>query len=308
MRRPVRMAGALMAMLIAGGAARADSANERLDGLIKPFKGTVVLYARNLDTGRDLAIGADAKVRTASTIKLPILCALAAEVARGHVKWDERLTVGAADKVGGTGVVRELADGSTLAVRDLATLMIVVSDNTATNLILDRISADIVNGYLDTVGLTETRALRKIRRSGALPAGEGLSRAGAIEANKRFGLGVSTPREMVRLLELLEQGKIVSPAASKEILDTLRRQQHKDGIGRRTRGLEVASKSGTLDALRSDVGIVVYTKAGRVAIAITVDDMPVTDYSADNVGSQLIAELALVLVEALTGVKVSPAS
>ena len=79
----------------------------------------------------------------------------------------------------------------------------------------------------------------------------------------------------------------------------LKRQQFKDGIGRRIRGAEVASKSGGLDRLRSDVGIV-YTKNGRVALAITVDDLVTIDESQDNAGLGLIADLTLLLVEGLT--------
>ena len=167
-------------------ASGADTADERIGAFVKPFKGTVVLYARNLDTGRDYALGADTKVRTASTIKLPIICALASQVEAGRVKWDDRLIIRAEDKVGGSGVIRELADGTTLSVLDLATLMIVVSDNTATNLILDRISADAVNEYLDAIGLRETRALRKVRGNASSPPhGRGLEqgrRAGVQQA------------------------------------------------------------------------------------------------------------------------------
>ena len=173
-----------------------------------------------------------------------------------------------------------------------------MSDNTGTNLILDRITTDAVNDYLDTIGLSVTRSNRKVRGDGTeLKPPTGWSRAGMLEENKKYGLGVSTPREMVRLLELLSQGKIVSAEASQDVLDVLKRQQVKDGIGRHTT-FDVASKSGALDALRSDVGIV-YTKAGRVAIAITVDDMPDIDYSPDNVGDILISKIANAIVEEL---------
>ena len=87
-------------------------------------------------------------------------------------------------------------------------------------------------------------------------------------------------------------GTIVSPAASEDILDILAKQQVRDGIARRApEHLRFASKSGALDALRSDVGIV-YSTGGPVAMAITVDEMPVTDYSPDNVGNMLIWQLA----------------
>jgi beta-lactamase class A len=157
--------------------------------------------------------------------------------------------------------------------------------------VLDRIGADAVNDHLDGLGLTATRSMRKIRGDGTqLKAATGWSRAGLMPENQRFGIGSSTPREMVRLLGLLAAGKVVDEAASRELLATLERQQYKDGIGRRTGGLRVASKSGSLDALRSDVGIV-WAPQGRIAIAITVDDMPAIDYSPDNAGNVLISKL-----------------
>jgi beta-lactamase class A len=177
--------------------------------------------------------------------------------------------------------------------------MIIVSDNTATNLILDRIGADAVNNFMNSLGLTDTRSMRKIRGDGTqLKPAQGWSREGEKPENKKFGIGASTSREMVRLLELLEQGRVVSPAASKNLLSILERQQYKDGIGRRSGEMRIASKSGSLDALRSDVGIA-YTSHGRIAIAITVDDMPEIDYSPDNIGGKLISDLSQVLIAEL---------
>ena len=199
---------------------------EQVAALTKDFKGTVVLYAKNLKHGKEFEIAADTKVRTASTIKLPILAALESLVAAGKVKWDERITLKPGDKVSGSGVLASLADNTDLTVRNLAILMIIVSDNTATNLILDRITADAVNDYLDTIGLTATRSNRKVRGDGTkLAAPTGWSKAGQKEENSKFGLGVSTPREMVKLLEMLHQGKIVSPEASKDILAIMKDQQ-----------------------------------------------------------------------------------
>jgi beta-lactamase class A len=285
----------------AAPASPADPLAGKVESLINGFKGTVVLYAKNLSTGKEFAIKPDQKVRTASTIKLPILCALESQVAAGHVKWDERIVLKPTDKVTGSGVLGSLADGTDLTVRNLAILMIIVSDNTATNLILDRITADTVNAYLDSIGVTTTRSNRKVRGDGnKLAPPEGWSKAGLIEENKKYGLGVSTPREMVKLLELLHQGKIVSPEVSKDIIGILKMQQDKDGIGRHVpEEIAVASKSGALDALRSDVGLV-YTKGGPIAMAITVDDMPVTDYSSDNVGKKLLWNLASALIDGLS--------
>lgn len=271
----------------------------RLAERVRGFAGDVRLYARHLESGRDVGLGPDDRVRTASTIKLPILCALESLVANGAMRWDERLTLRQADKVSGSGILSEFSDGSTFPVRDIAHLMIVVSDNTATNLILDRISADAVNDYLDTIGLTATRSLRKVRGDGpVLAAASGWSRAGRQPELERYGLGVSTSREMVQLLERLHRGTIVSPEASRHVLEILERQQFKDGIGRRAGTMRVASKSGSLDALRSDVGIL-YTPGGPIAMAATVDGMPAIDYSPDNAGSALIWALSQMIQDGL---------
>jgi beta-lactamase class A len=255
---------------------------------IDGFSGTVSLYAKNLDTGVTYSLRGDERVPTASTIKLPIMTAVFHTVAEGQAKWDEELTLHNDDKVSGTGVVRELSDGLKLRISDLVHLMIVVSDNTATNLLLGRFPSDSVNAYLDQLNLKETRSLRKIVSAGKIPPG----------ASNRFGIGVSTPHEMVTLLEKLERGEIVNPAASREMIAILKRQQYKDGIGR---GLEfpVASKSGSLDRLRSDVGIV-YAPHGRIAIAITCENLPKTDYSADNAGNKFISQLARMLIDGLS--------
>lgn len=103
---------------------------------------------------------------------------------------------------------------------------------------------------------------------------------------------------MVRLLEALERGAVVSPEASREMLAIMKRQQYREGIGRRLRGVEIANKPGALDHLRSDIGIV-YTKHGRIAMAITVEDIPVVDYCSEAEGHLLIADIVDLLLDGL---------
>lgn len=298
-RRDMLIAGFLAVTPLGARSAEPNSLESKLRGMIRGFAGTVSVYARNLDSGSEVGIEPDRRVRTASTIKLPIACALAAEVEARRARWDERLVIRAQDKVSGSGVLADFSEGETISLRDAQTLMIIVSDNTATNLILDRIGADAVNEFMNSLGLTQTRSMRKIRGDGTqLKPAQGWSREGEKPENKKFGIGASTSREMAHLLELLEQGRVVSPAASKDLLSILERQQYKDGIGRRSGEIRIASKSGSLDALRSDVGIA-YTPHGRIAIAITVDDMPEIDYSPDNIGGKLISDLSQVLIAEL---------
>ena len=289
-----------MVALVSGHGLLAQPTLEaRMKAAIAEVQGTVSLYAKNLDTGESFGVRQDERVRTASTIKLPIMAAVFEAVAQNKARWTDVLPLTGPKKVSGSGVVRELSNGLRLPIRDLVNLMIVVSDNTATNMLLERFPGDGVNAMMDKMDLGHTRSLRMILGDGtdlkAVPSG--LSAAGLDPENQHYGIGVSTPREMVMLLERIELGKVVSPAASKEMIAILKRQQFKDGIGRHVTD-PVASKSGSLDHLRSDVGIV-STKGGRIALAITIDDMPVIDYSPDNIGNVAISKLTGILLDGL---------
>jgi beta-lactamase class A len=289
---------AIFGLLVA--AAGAQPLQEAIQARIGSFPGTVSLYARNLDTGATVDVRGSEPVRTASTIKLPIMTAVFDAVSRGQAKWSDPLTVTATEKVSGSGVIgAEISDGVQLPLRDVVHLMIVLSDNTATNMILERFTADTVNAYLDRIGIKTTRSMRKVRGDGnQLKPAEGWSAAGKLPENQKYGLGVSTPRDMVTILEKLERGEIVSPEASKEMIGILKRQQDNTGIRRKLQDVPIANKTGALDALRSDVGIV-YSKGGRIAMAITVDGIPKPDWGPDNVGSMMISDLAKMLVEGL---------
>ncbi len=263
----------------------------RVRAEVAAFKGRVTLHAKNLETGAVYDLDGAAAVRTASTIKVPIMVEAFARVAEGRAKWTDELILTEAKKVSGAGVLKDLSGGLRVSLRDAVTLMIILSDNTATNMVLDVLTADAVNARMDALGLKETRALRKVN-------GGGVSKAGKEEANNRFGLGKSTPREMVSLLEKLERGEVISPAVSKEMIELLKRQQAHDGIFRGEWKLTTATKPGALDALRSDVGIA-YTPRGRIALAITCDDMPEIDWSVDNPAQLLMSRLSKMLIDGL---------
>ncbi len=276
----------------------AQDLQSRLEARAQQGPGKVFLSAKHLGTGRSVELRGSEKVRTASTIKLPVLVEMFAGAAEGKWSLDEELTLRKEDIVSGSGVLRELSVGTKLRLRDVANLMIVVSDNSATNVLIERFTADRVNARMDTLGLPQTRLMRKVRGDGnQLTAPQGWSKAGQLEANKRYGLGSSTAHEMVRLLELLHLGKAVNKAACEEMIAILKRQQYNDGIGRKLGKFTIANKTGSLDHLRSDVGIV-YTPSGPIAMAITVEDIPEVDYGPDNRGLFVIADLAAMIVEA----------
>lgn len=268
-----------------------EALDKRVRAEVAEFKGKVSLFAKNLDTGAVYELRGDDQVQTASTIKVAVMIEAFARVAEGKAKWTEELVLTKDKKVGGAGILPEFADGLRLTFRDAVKLMMILSDNTATNLVIDVLSADAVNARMESLGLKETRLMRKV-------FGGGVSVEGSKEENKRFGLGRTTPHEMVTLLEKLERGEVVSPAASKEMIELMKREQGTNGIWRGQWRVPKATKSGALDALRSNVGVI-YHPRGRIALAITCDSMPAVNWTADNPAQLLMSRLSEILIEGL---------
>ena len=253
------------------------------------FKGKIFLFAKNLDTGETYSYNGDERVRTASTIKIAIMIEAWARVAEGKAKWTDELVLTKAARYSGSGILPEMSDGLRLSLQDSVRLMMLLSDNTATNMVLDYLGTDSVNERMSALGYKSTRLMRRI-------GGGGDTKDGKIADNKRFGLGATTPHEMVDILERLERGQIINATASKEMVDLMKREQAHFAIGR-TIPDTVATKYGALDALRSCVGIV-YSKQGKIAMAITADEMPV-NWSVDNAGYLMISKLSLLLIDGL---------
>jgi beta-lactamase class A len=230
-------------------------------------------------------------VRTASTIKIAVMVEAFARVAEGKAKWSDEVVLAKEKKVGGSGILNELSDGLRLTLRDAVNLMMILSDNTATNLVVDALTADAVNARMAALGLRDVRLMRRV-------FGGGESAEGKREENKRFGLGRASPREMVALMEKLERGEVVSPEASKEMIELLKREQGRDGIWRSLWRVPKATKGGALDALRSDVGVI-YSPRGRIALAVTCDDMPEAVWTIDNPALLLMSRLSEIIVEGL---------
>src|SRR5260370_4468677 len=129
-------------------------------------------------------MSADDRVRTASTIKIAVMVEAFARVAEGKAKWTDDLVLTKEKKVSGSGVLQELSDGLRLTLRDCVNLMMLVSDNTATNMVLDVLTTDAVNARMEALGLKQTRIMRRVGSGGD-------SKEGKIAENKRFGLGAT---------------------------------------------------------------------------------------------------------------------
>jgi len=258
---------------------------------LRGYGGQVTFAALNFKTGARIEWRADVPVATASTIKLPIMVEVAYEVAAGKLAWDMPLHLRAADKVQGSGILQDLSDGLPLTLGDAVLLMIVESDNTATNLVIDQVGIPAVNARMQALGLHDTVLYKKVFRPIEGPAPPDQA---------RFGLGKTTARDMLTLLTLLHAHKLASPAACDRMLQVLAKQRDVDGFPRYTDQLQArlggamtwAHKTGALDDIRNDVGIL-STPKGELAMAAFAYDSPDHAWTADNAATLVVARLAL---------------
>jgi beta-lactamase class A len=196
--------------------------------------------ARDLVSGEEIAVNADARFPTASTIKSAVMLEAHHQMAVGRLSPHATVPLRADDKVGGSGVLNRMHDGLAVTIADLLHLMIALSDNTATNMLIAQVGTARVNERLESYGLRETKLFRPTFRDGrpdVLP-----------DLEREFGLGMTTPREMARLMALIAEGKAVSADASAAMLDTLRRQQDRAMIPRllpQDAQLQIGNKTGT---------------------------------------------------------------
>ena len=266
-----------------------------LETAIRAFDGVVGVAAKDLDTGEEIVVNADTRFPTASTIKTAVMLEAWHQAAQGTLAMDDRLILREADKVGGSGVLNGMSDGLALSIRDLLHLMMVLSDNTATNLLVNRLGTKQINDRLLAYGLTETKIFRPTFRDGRADVHP--------ELEREFGLGMSTPREMARLMELIATGRAVNATASEAMLATLRGQTDRAMIPRLlpaavrtgnktgTDSEKLADDKGHRGAIRADAAIVTSAR-GRYVIAIFVRRGRDTRGGVDNEAVLLGARLA----------------
>jgi beta-lactamase class A len=287
----------------------------QLHQLADAHHGKVALYASQLNTGKTVGLDPDAVVQTASVIKLTILFEAMEQVRAGKAHWDDKITLQPGDAVSGSGLLLFLDAPQALTLKDILSLMIIMSDNTATNLAIDKIGLDAVNDRIAWMGLKNTHLYKKIGKPSTEP----------MPADQpKFGLGKTTPAEMAEVMERIglcaldRPGRLSTPpqtsaAAVLSPNDTaicgvamkmLRNQFYRDTIPRYLEKLDTtetgsgtASKTGSLNAVRVDVAIVA-GKSGPMVLSIFTYDNADTGWTADNEGELTIAKLARAIVEA----------
>ncbi len=213
------------------------------------------IYIKCVETGEEIAINADEQMDTMSVIKIPLMVEAFRRIEDKKFALADRVTLKETDKRPGTGVIRSLDMGANLTIKDLLTLMIIVSDNTATDLLFDKVGGtepvnklmqDYKLGTIKATGTTDTwfKALR------AAPSVMEFHKQG------KTPFGLSSVRDMGRLLEKIKRGEAVSKSASEQMLQMMRGQVYSSRLPKYVTGFLVPHKTGDfLPYIGNDVGI-----------------------------------------------------
>jgi beta-lactamase class A len=274
--------------------------------------GIVGVAATQLATGRHIGYREDELFPTASVIKLPLLVTLYEDAIAGRIDLSERVTYREGTKVAGSGVLQYLDDGLDPTLRDLSVLMMSVSDNTATDLLFDRVGKARIEATMGRLGLARIRVPFDIRemlmelvdmdhtQPGGYEELRGLLRLSAGSGGRSMmpeQADRTTPADMCRLLELIESRAILDSDACTAIIELLKRIQSATRIpGLLPKGSIVAHKTGSYRRLRNDAGIV-YAPNGPYAVAIFAREL-----ARDNVDDDgALARISLAIYEEFAG-------
>lgn len=246
-------------------------------------RGEVAVMIKNLDSGETFAYRSDAVMPTASLIKFPVLIELYRQAEQGTVSLDTPITLNDADKVPGSGILTQHFNaGAALSLHTIARLMITYSDNTATNLVLDQIGIRSVAKTMSELGFPETQIHSKVfRRDTSV----------AIERSQKYGLGSTTAKDMVALLERLHHKTLLSPESCDAILAHLATCDDKSKLARKLpAGVKLFHKTGAVNECRTDAGLL-QTPQGMIAIAVLTNNNRDTSWTDTNEAELLCAKI-----------------
>jgi len=284
----------LLALLACCSQSLAASLQSQLEALAHQHHGKVALFTKNLTTGDVVAIDSDTPVQTASVIKLPIFVEAFAQVQAGKHKLDDKLPLHKDDQVGGSGVLQFFFTPNEITFQDALTLMMIVSDNTATNLVIDQVGIKNVNDRITRMGLKDTYLYKKVFKpaEGTLPPDQ-----------KKFGLGKTTAREMAKVLESIVNCDLGDKKLCDQMIDIMRAQQYRNMVPHYLESVDtsehkspIADKLGALNKVRNDVAVV-FTKAGPIIISAFTYDNQDERWIAENEGELLVAKMAKVIID-----------
>lgn len=260
---------------------------QRVDAIARDFSGMLGVAAHNLTTGERFERNAHLAFPPASTIKLPLLYMIYKGVLEGRWRLEDLLTLTPGNVVEGSGVLLDLTPGLKLSVKDTATLMVVVSDNTATNMLVDLCPVEEVNREMERLGITGVRMNRKIGINTDLPLGE------------------ATPFGMEKLMHLIATRQVLTPDLCDGMIDILKRQKYKELTNRFIPDTDseedlppvrIASKSGWVRGVRNDVALMWAPRATYV-LAMYSKDCKDRRFYHDNEAAIALAKVSQVIYE-----------
>jgi beta-lactamase class A len=269
--------------------ARADTArlHRTLDSLANAHHGVIGYTVNNIDTGERMQLRGDSTFATASLIKVALLVTLYDLVEKDSISLDDRIRVLKIDKVPGSGQLQNLHDGAEITVRDAAWLMGTISDNTATNLLIDKVAVRRVWRKMEALGLPHTKIHGKsFQRFTSV----------AMDSSVKYGLGVTTPNEMARLFELLALGKAVNQRADSAMLDILANNTKGDMLYRYIEGVPFSHKDGEGDEIRTECGL--FSLQSRVVACVLTNKNEDKRWVVDNEAQVTLARMGLAIVSA----------
>jgi beta-lactamase class A len=233
------------------------------------------IYIKCLDTGEEIAINADESMDTMSVIKVPLMVEAFRQIEAGKFALADRYTLKNSDKRPGTGVIRSFDEGASLTIKDLLTLMIIVSDNTATDVMFAKVGGPpAVNALMDQYGY------KTIRATGTadvwFKALQATGDAARFHAAGKTPFGLSSPREMGKLLERIANGEAVSKSASDQMLAIMRGQIYRTRIPKYIDGYQVPHKTGDfVPYVANDVGLLI-NQRHKVVVSIFTSKQDIT--------------------------------
>jgi beta-lactamase class A len=281
--------------VIALGALPANGSNlqKKLDEMAASYHGKVALYAKNVTAGETVAIDPDTPVQTASVIKLPLMLQAFKQVKAGKLSLSQPLVLTRDNQVEGSGVLQFLDPGLKLTLKDTITLMMILSDNTATNMVIDAVGLKPTNEMLARMGMKNTYFYKKVFKPTTEPMPPD---------QKKFGLGKTTAEEMAEVLESIYRCDMGDRALCLQMITIMRNQQYQGMIPRYLQRRDakenlsaVADKVGELDDVRNDVALV-YTMRGPIIISIFTYDNQDRSWTFDNKAETFIARAAQAIV------------
>ena len=265
-----------------------DRLQSNIERLSRSVNAKWGIYLKCLETGEEIAINADDPMDTMSVIKIPLMAEAFRQIEEGKFALTDRITLSDAAKRGGTGVIRSLDAGVNLTIKDLLTLMIIVSDNTATDYIYDKVGGpEAVNRLMEAWNL---KSIHAVTTADAYFKALAASDRTKFAEDGRHPFGLTTARDMGKLLEKIKRGEAVSKKSSDMMLDMMRGQLYTTRMPKYVTGFRIPHKTGDfLPYVGNDVGILESRNRNIVLVILDAHHTGVGTYLEDAVGR--IAEL-----------------